>query len=130
MHNAVISCHVLSLGNLFNVLDNEFHLVVNQARERREGKISNDVRSGHKRVGRKSPIVLALENKDVLCNDNYFKKYGQVKIEKEEKGEYINTMEYSKLDYTKCKSKGIAKAFISTRSLSLACPNKIFSETL
>ena len=38
----------------------------------------------------------ALENKDVLCNDNYFKKYGQVKIEKEEKGEYINTMEYSK----------------------------------
>ena len=54
----------------------------------------------------------ALENKDVLCNNNYFKKYGQVKIEKEEKGEYINTMEYSKLDYTKCKSKGIAKAFM------------------
>ena len=57
------------LQKVYNIEDpkQEFHLVVNQARERREGKLSNDVRLGYKHVRRKSPLVLALENKECSC---------------------------------------------------------------
>lgn len=54
----------------------------------------------------------ALKNPNVLCKYNPFEKYGQVKIDKQTKGEYVSTSEYALLDYTKCKSQGIAKAFM------------------
>jgi integrase len=53
----------------------------------------------------------ALENEEILCTKNYFKAV-RIKPEKETIGEYISTKEYSQLDYTKCLSQGIAKAFM------------------
>jgi len=53
----------------------------------------------------------ALENEDILCSKNHFKGL-KLKPGKETIGEYISTKEYSKLDYTKCLSKEIAKAFM------------------
>ena len=54
----------------------------------------------------------ALNSSEVFCTHNYFADVPKLKHEKESKGEYISTKDYAKLDYNKCLSKGIAKAFM------------------